>query len=188
MTKMSAIQTRLYTPENLLAMPDNNNVELVNGELVEKPVSALSAFVEVKMSRKLDAFCETHSAGIVLSSTNGIQCFPDKPRKVRRPDVSVYKKGRFTREHLLEGFVSIAPDVAVEVVSTNDEFAELTEKVEEYLAAGVPLIWVIDPENEIHRKDGSVTKVHKSDKLSGEDVLPGFTCRLGDLFPDESIF
>jgi Uma2 family endonuclease len=147
--------------------------------------------VEVNISSRLHAFCEAHKFGVVLSSTNGIQCFPDQPRKVRKPDVSVYKKGRFTREHLMEGFVSIAPDLAVEVVSSNDEFAELIEKIEEYLATGVPLIWVIDPENEIafiHRKDGTVTKLHKSDDLSGEDVLPGFACRLGDLFPDASMF
>jgi Uma2 family endonuclease len=63
---------------------------------------------------------------------------------------------------------------------------EITEKVEEYLAAGVSLVWVIDPENEIvyvHRKDGSVTKLHSNDELSGEDIIPGFACKLMDLFP-----
>ena len=59
--------------------------------------------------------------------------------------------------------------------------------MEEYLAAGIPLVWVIDPENEIvyiHRADGSVTKLHKNDELSGETTLPGFTCKVADLFPD----
>jgi Uma2 family endonuclease len=82
--------------------------------------------------------------------------------------------------------LSIAPDLAVEVVSSRDEFAEVTEKVEEYLAAGIPLVWVIDPENQIvyvHRKDGSVTKLHKNDELFGEDILPGFTCKVAELFP-----
>lgn len=185
-TNMSTVQAKIYSPADLLAMPDSNNIELVDGNLVEKPVSALSAYVEVKMSRKLDAFCEAHGSGIVLSSTNGIQCFPDSPQRVRKPDVSVFKKERFTREHLLEGFVSIAPDLAVEVLSTHDEVIDLYEKIEEYLAAGVALVWVIDPVNQIvniHRRDGTVTKLHKHDDLSGEDVLPGFHCNIAELCP-----
>lgn len=184
---MSTVQTRTYTPADLLAMPDSNGVELVHGNLVEKPVSALSAFVETKVSTRLENFCAAHKTAVVLSSTNGIQCFPDAPNKVRKPDFSVFKKERFTREHLMEGFVSIAPDLAVEVVSTHDEVAELNEKIEEYLAAGIPLVWVIDPETEIviiHRKDGSVTKLHRNDELTGEDILPGFHCKVAELFPD----
>lgn len=183
---MSTVAARKYTPADLLAMPDNKGLELVDGEVVEKPVSALSAYVEVKICRKLDSYCEAKDFGVVLSSTNGIQCFHDAPNKVRRPDVSVYKKERFTREHMLEGWVSIAPDLAVEVISTNDEAAELNEKVEDYLDAGIPLVWVIDPENEIamiHRQDGSVAKLHKNDELSGENILPDFTCKIGELFP-----
>jgi len=184
---MATVESKTYTPADLLAMPDSNNIELVNGELVEKPMSALSAFVEARMLFKLVGFCDAKKTAVVLSATNGIQCFPDEPRKVRKPDVSVFKNERFTREHMQEGFVSIAPDLAVEVISTNDEFIEITEKIEEYLAAGIPLVWVIDPANKIayiHRKDGSVTKLHKNDELDGEDVLPGFKCRLADLFPE----
>jgi Uma2 family endonuclease len=186
---MSSVQSRTYTPADLLAMPDSNNIELVNGDLVEKSVSALSAFVEARIVLKLGNFCDSHKTALVFSSANGIQCFPDEPNRVRKPDASVFKKDRFTREHLMEGFVSIAPDLAVEVVSSHDEFAEVIEKVEEYLAAGIPLVWVIDPENEIviiHRKDGSVAKLHKNDELSGENILPGFTCEVAELFPDAS--
>lgn len=183
---MATVEKKTYTPADLLAMPDSNNIELVNGELVEKPVSALSAFVEAKVWRKLDAYCEAHNVAVVLSSTNGIQCFPDEPRKIRKPDITVFNKERFTREEWLERFVSIAPDLAVEVISHNDKFAEITKKIEEYLAAGVLLVWVIDPVNKIayiHRKDGSVTKLHKNDELDGEDVLRGFTSKLADLLP-----
>jgi Uma2 family endonuclease len=187
MTEMSTVQTRIYTPADLLAMPDANNVELVQGNLVEKPVSVLSSIVEIRLGRRLDTHCEAHKLGVVMSSTNGIQCFPDEPRKVRKPDISFVKRERFSIEHLNEGFLSIPPDLAVEIVSSNDEVSELNEKVEEYLAADIPLVWVIDPENQIviiHRKDGSVTKLHKNDKLSGEDIIPGFTCQVAALFPD----
>ncbi|MBI2805462.1 MAG: Uma2 family endonuclease [Planctomycetes bacterium] len=183
---MSTLQIKAHTPADLLAMPDATGVELVDGNLVEKPVSVLSSIVEIRTSRRLDAFCEAHNLAIVMSSTNGIRCFPDDPNRVRKPDISVVRRERFSPEHLAEGFLSIAPDLAVEVVSSHDEVADLNEKVEEYLAAGVLLVWIIDPENEIvhiHRKDGSVTKLYKTDGLSGEDVLPGFTCKVAELFP-----
>ena len=184
---MSTVAAKIYTPADLLAMPDNNGIELVNGELVEKPVSVLSALVETKTLLRLGAYCEAHKIGVVLSSTIGIQCFPNQPHKVRKPDISFVRRERFSKEHLTEGFLSIHPDLAIEVISTNDEVAELNEKVEEYLAVGIPLVWIIDPENEIviiHRADGSVTKLHKNDPLSGEDIISGFTCMVAELFPD----
>lgn len=186
MSHKFALEPHSYTPADLLAMPDSSSIELVNGQLVEKPVSALSAFVEAKLLTRIGIFCEAHKTAVVLSSTNGIRCFPNQPLKVRKPDVSVFKTDRFTDEHLLEGFVSIHPDIAVEVVSTNDEYAEVIEKVEEYLAVGVSLVWVIDPENRIvhiYRGDGSVAKLYDTGELTGENVLPGFACTVGELLP-----
>jgi Uma2 family endonuclease len=186
---MATVAARIHTPDDLLKMPDANNIELVNGELVENPVSALSSFVEGNIFAKISSHCAATKTHLAFPSSNGIRCFPDDPNKVRKPDVSVFEKERFTLEHMLEGFVTIAPNLAVEVVSTNDEVAELNEKIEDYLAAGVPLIWVIDPANEIafiHRKDGSVTKLHRNDALTGENILPGFTCKVAELFPDVS--
>ncbi len=183
---MSTVQSQIHTPAELLAMPDANSIELIDGELVEKPVSVLSALVEGKLLMTLGNFCQAHRTGVVLSSTNGIQCFPWDARKVRKPDVSYFKRERFTADHLQEGFVSIPPDLAVEVISFHDEFAEINEKIEDYLSAGIPLIWIIDPENElayIHRIDGTVTKLRKNNDLDGETIIPGFRCKLAELFP-----
>ncbi len=58
-------------------------------------------------------------------------------------------------------------------------------KVEESLEAGVPLVWVISPDAEtvtVHRADGTVTKLHNTDVLTGEVVLPGFQCKISELF------
>jgi Uma2 family endonuclease len=184
---MSTVETPVYSPADLLAMPDSNHIELVDGQLVEKPMSVLSALVEANILTQVKQFCDAHKVALVFPSSNGIQCFPGQPNKVRKPDVSVFKKERFTREHLMEGFISIAPDIAVEVVSSHDEYAEIVEKVEEYLSAGVQLIWIIDPVNEvvhIYRADNSVARLRKNDELTGENVLPGFTCKVADLFPE----
>lgn len=177
----------LYTPEDLLTMPDGKHLELVHGELVEKPMSVLSGLVEARAITLLSNHCEPQRVAVVLGPTTGIRCFPDEPNKVRKPAVSVVKRERFSPKRLVEGFLTIAPDIAVEVVSANDEVGDLNEKVEEYLAAGIPLVWVIDPEAEIafiHRGDGSVTKLHKNDELTGETILPGFHCKVAELFPE----
>lgn len=70
-------------------------------------------------------------------------------------------------------------------MSPNDLADEADAKVEEYLDAGVPLVWVISPKSEtvtVFRSDRSGKKLHDVDELSGENVLPGFRCKLCDLF------
>jgi Uma2 family endonuclease len=184
---MSTVEAkRTYTPQDLLRMPDSVHFELVDGELVERNVSVLSSLVEGLVYNKLQNHSQAHNAGHVWPGTLGLQCFPDAPNKIRKPDSSFVPKERFASEHLAEGFLSIAPDLAVEVVSPGDLAYEVDEKVEEYLAAGVSLVWVINPETrivEVHRKDGSVSKLREVDELTGENVLPGFRCRVAELFP-----
>ena len=184
---MSTVQTKIYTPEDLLAMPDSCGVELVNGNLVEKPVSVLSGLVVARTSRLLDAYCHSHRLGVVLSSSNGLQCFPNDPDNIRKPSLTFVKRERLSQKHLREDFLTIAPDLAVEVVSAHDQASGLNERVEEYVGAGIPLVWVIDPLNEIimiHRGDGSTAKLRRHDRLSGEGIVPGFECTVAELLPE----
>jgi Uma2 family endonuclease len=177
---------REITPAELLARPDAADFELVDGELLERNVSVLSSQVEGIVHNKLFNFSREKDCGEVWPSSNGYQCFPDAPKKVRRPDVSFVRRERFSPEYFREGFLTIHPDLAVEVVSPNDTAYEVDEKVEEYLAAGVSLVWVVNPETrivEVHRKDRTVTKLYENDELSGEDILPGFHCQVASLFP-----
>ena len=176
------------TADDLARMRDGKSYEVVNGQMGPRRASVLASLVEGKAITLLNSYCELQRLGVVLSGSNGFQCF-STPLTVRKPRGSFINRRRFTTNFFHEEFLSIHPDLAVEVVSSHDEFAEVIEKVEEYLAAGIPLVWVIDPENEIviiHRKDGSVTKLHRNDDLTGEDVLPGFTCKVAELFPDAS--
>ena len=58
-------------------------------------------------------------------------------------------------------------------------------KADEYLGAGVPLVWIVNPDTrsiEVLRADGSTARLREAHELSGEVVLPGFTCRVGELF------
>jgi len=185
MSTAVATKTR-YTPEDLLAMPDGKSYELVDGQLVERNMGAKSSWVGGRLLVRLEGFCEEHSLGWVFPADNGFQCFSHKPGLVRKPDVSFVRYGRLPGEMLPEGWIKIPPDLAVEVVSPNDEIEELEEKLDDYQKAGVPLIWVIHPKSRsvmVHRHDGSASRLLESDELSGEDVIPGFRCKVEDFFP-----
>lgn len=97
----------------------------------------------------------------------------------------MHSLGRFamTASQRPTGHGQIAPDLAVEVVSPNDLFEDVSRNVEEYLAAGVRLVWVIDPKAElvfIYRDDESATILTNKGSLDGEDVVPGFLCAIAD--------
>src|SRR5205814_792113 len=110
---------RVYTPEDLLAMPDGDRYELVDGQLLEHEMSAGACRVAARVIRLLESFSSGKKCGLVLTSDTTYQCYADHPGRVRRPDVSFIAAGRLPREQL-EGHVRIAPDLAVEVVSPND--------------------------------------------------------------------
>jgi Uma2 family endonuclease len=183
---MSTVLEKTYTPEDLLAMPDRKSYELVDGQLVERNVSVLSSWVGGQVYHVVDSFVREHQLGWAWGADLGYVCFPDTPGKVRKPDVSFVRKERLPEGLTSEGYLYIPPDLAVEVMSPNDLAYEVDHKVGEYLDAGVPLIWVINPEARtvyIHRRDVSGSVLREQDELSGEDVLPGFCCRVSTLFP-----
>jgi len=175
------------SPEDLLAMPDGERYEVVDGQLVERPMGADSSRIGGRLYRRLDAFCEEHRLGRAWPADCGYQCFPDAPGLVRRPDVSFIRLGRLPGERVPAGPIRIAPDLAAEVLSPDDLDYETDQKIEQYLAAGVPLVWVLNPESRtilIYRADGTIHGLRVQDELSGEDVIPGFRCRVGELFAD----
>ena len=178
------------TPVELLAMPDGGHYELIDGELRGRNISLLSSRVAVSLARRLDVHCEAHNLGWVVDAECGYACFTWKPGRIRRADVSFIRVDRLpAEEQRAQGYVTIPPDLAVEVVSPNDLVGELDEKVEEYLRAGVQLVWVVRPTAravQVFRSDRSESWLWAADELSGEDVLPGFRCKVGDLFPSSS--
>ena len=185
---MSTVATKAkYSPDDLLRMPDGDRYELVNGELVERNMGWDSSWISGNMHGLLYVYCKAHQSGRVVPGEAGYQCFPDDPNKVRKPDVSFIRRGRLPGGKRPKGHCRIAPDLAVEVVSPNDLYDEVEEKVGEYRRAGVRLIWVIHPPTRtvrVHRLDGTVTDLTEADELSGENVIPGFRCAVRELFAD----
>jgi Uma2 family endonuclease len=174
-----------YTPEDLLAMPDGDRYELVDGQLVEVQLSLLSSLVGAKIVSLLVTFCEANDLGWVWGSDLGFRCFPHAPGLLRKPDAAFIRRGRLSDEDLQQGQCRIHPDLAVEVVSPNDLFDEVDRKVAEYLQAGVEMVWVVSLATRliyVHRPDGSILKVREQEELSGENVVPGLRCRVSEVF------
>ena len=185
---MASIGTKSpVTPDKLLSMPDYKHSGFVDGQLVNRSLGANSSRIGGRLYRRLDSFCEEHRLGRAWPADCGYQCFPDAPGLVWRPDVSFIRMGRLPGERVPAGHIRIAPDLAAEVLSPNDLDYETDQKIEQYLAAGVPLVWVLNPESRtilIYRADGTIHGLRVQDELSGEDVIPGFRCRVGEIFAD----
>ena len=183
---MSVVLTeqQRYTPDDLLALPDAERFELVDGQLVERAMGFKSSRIGNRVSYLLTAHSDQHQLGWVLGSDTGYRCFSDDRDKVRKPDVSFVAASRLKADEEPEGFATLAPDLAVEVISPTELFEDVMVKVSEYLDAGVKLVWVIDPATQrvhIYRPDGGTILTAK-DQLDGETVLPGFRCAIADLF------
>jgi Uma2 family endonuclease len=183
---MNLEASAILTPDEFLRMPENKHYELIDGHPVEKHMGHESSFVGGEIRYKLRQYLDAHPGGWALPADAGYRCFPNRPRLVRKPDVSFIRSGRLPDERLPKGDVLMPPDLAVEVVSPNDLYNEVDVKVSEYLSVGVPLVWVVNPETRtacVFRPDGSARRLREDEEIDGGDVLPGFRCRLAEFFP-----
>jgi Uma2 family endonuclease len=186
--------TNLTTAEEFaewVQRPEQANrwFELVRGEVIELPPSVKAhgrvctnvAFaLEVYARRRCKGYVTTNDAGVILARG---------PDTVRGPDVALYADaGRFADLHPKYG--EVPPRLAVEVLSPNDRAKQVTRKITDYLENGVDLVWLIDPEDRtvtVYRRDRGPYLLREADELTGDDVLPGFACRVAEFFylPEE---
>jgi len=182
---MAIAAERIYTPDDLLAMPDGERYDLVNGRLVEREMGSEASWVGGNVFGLVFIWNTKAKCGRLLPADASYQCF-EEPNRVRRPDLSFVLTERLPAGAVPRGHIRVPPDLAVEVVPPNDLYSEVRVKVEEYLRAGVRLVWIVDRDTrsvEVFRADGRLSLLRDADELSGEDVLPEFRCRVGDLFP-----
>jgi len=171
----------LMTAEELLRtrIPDKH-VELVRGVLVvREPPGSLHGLVAMNLGVELGVHVKATGAGSVFAAETGFKIESD-PDTVRAPDVAFVARDRVP-DPLPQGYGGLAPDLVVEVLSPGDRPGEVLAKVADWLTAGCRLVWVIDPLRRlarVYRHDGTETLLSAEDALDGEDVLPGFSCRL----------
>ena len=138
---------RPITPDDLLQMGDEGKgFELVGGELKEWTVSKESSRIAGRICTRLDVFCESRGVGYVFPEGMSYQCFPTDPTRVRRADTSFIALSRMpSATYRDEGHCTTVPDLVVEVISPNDNAEEVAEKIQDWLGAGVKLVWEVYP-------------------------------------------
>jgi Uma2 family endonuclease len=157
--------------------------ELIEGVLVEKAVSNLAALIAIKLSSILDQFVSSRRLGWVLGPDGFLWV---SRTKLRAPDVSFIARdqipgGKFPRE----GYLALAPVLAVEIFSPGDTARELEEKRRDCFSAGTKLFWIIYPERQEAEVSTGLETHHtvgRDGALEGGQVLPGFSLKIADLF------
>jgi Uma2 family endonuclease len=187
---------KLYTREEFVALPRDviQGCELIDGRIVKKHVWDGE---EMGMTPEM----LTHAAVVRLiwlalegsaEKDRPIQVFAEAPfdvgsdrSRTRRPDLAV-AAGNLPTEP--EAVRALLPVMVVEVISPNNMTLGDWDKVEEYLAAGVQLVWLALPPHRtiVALRIDRATVLRSGDIITAEPALPGFSCPISDLFPPPS--
>jgi Uma2 family endonuclease len=159
--------------------------ELVDGVLVEKGMGFRESFLAGVLLSVLWGFVKLRHAGLVTGADGMIRLAPGL---VRIPDVAFVSWSRLPGQRLpTEPIPDLAPDLAVEILSKSNTSGEMARKRREYFAAGVRLVWCVDPEArtvEVYTAPERSILLREEDTLDGGTVLPGFTLSLRELFAE----
>ena len=107
------------------------------------------------------------------------------PDHVRAPDVAFISRPRLERLGEIEGFWPGAPDLVVEVVSPGDTYAEVEDKVFDWLDAGCRMVVVVNARKRavtVYRSPSQIAVLGPTDILDGADVVPGWQLPIAQLF------
>ncbi|MFN7565524.1 MAG: Uma2 family endonuclease [Microcystis sp.] len=185
-TVIKTPETKVWTDAEFMALPDDGNrYELVKGELVNLGNSgALHGYIAIILSAALFALVTSRKLGVLLESSTA---FTMKNGNKRSPDIAFFAKERLQGlEELPTSFLEGGPDLVVEILSPGNTVAEIEDKIAEYFANGTRLLWVISPGQHyvlVYRSGYEPQRLLTSgDFLEGEEVVPGFTFPVADLF------
>ena len=167
------------------AVDDGELYEIVNGKRVIKRMGTYENVLAGELHGHLRDYVRTNCLGRAT-----IEVLFDLPGLTndRRPDVSFVSFERWPESRGIPQTNAwpVVPDLAVEVVSPNDDFRALLGRVSEYFRAGVRMVWLIVPDEEVIYGYTSRTAVRifaRNDELTGDPVLPGFRLPVSGLFP-----
>ncbi len=181
------VTTRLTTVEDLERMTSDEaeRHELYAGVLREvEAMGGRHGEVGVRLIIPLGSWVFGRRLGEVYTEATHFIILRD-PDVVLMPDVAFVRADRLPPVEEREGFMPLAPDLAVEVLSPSNRAREMAEKVELYQRGGVRLVWVVQPRRRavtVYPLGGDPRTLHETDSLEGGEVLPGFRLPVADLF------
>jgi Uma2 family endonuclease len=187
-----AIPERIYTADDLWELShsseyEGKRLELSEGELIEMaPSGGKHGGIAIRYGRFVDEYVEDNALGYTTAAETGYILFKNPTGKdtVRAPDVGFVAAHRLP-DGLPDGFVPLAPDLAVEVVSPTDSADDIQSKLNDYLKYGVRMTVFVYPKSKtvnVHTP-GKTIILTIDDTLDGADVLPGFKLAVRDIFP-----
>jgi Uma2 family endonuclease len=164
---------------------ENRLFELVDGILVEKVMGFYESYLAMRLGRFLLTFVEQHDLGIVAGADGMLRLAPGL---VRIPDVSFVSWARLPQRHIpRQPIPDLVPDLAVEVLSAGNTPREMDQKLQEYFAAGVRLVWYVLPDHQevhIYTAPDQREVITADDNLYGGEVLPEFVLPIRRLLDD----
>ena len=183
---MTTAKQGLLTAEDLLRL-DNKGMkgELIRGVLHERmPAGGRNGEIAAALATEFVIFVRRNRLGRVGGSDTGVLLERD-PDTVREPDVYFISAERLPLDVAVTGYYEVVPDLVTEIMSPSDSMTEFNAKIAMWLEEGARLVLAIFPETRtarVHRPNGSTSELTYDGTLDGEDVLPGFSCRLQDIF------
>ena len=183
-------EPQLMTTDQLLALPDDGvERELIRGQLRERPMTRRSyrhSRAEATVAKVLGQWLsqQPEPRGQVLSGEAGF-------RIRQNPDTAVgidvaYISAETARAHPEDvPFIDGVPVLAVEILSPSDKQEDILDKVRDYLAAGVPLVWVLEPVFRtvcVYRPSAQPVLFNADQEIAAEPRLPGLRVRVAELF------
>jgi len=160
-------------------------LELIKGELHEVTVTIRHTARAMHMGHLFQTWNDTARAGSVLGDAGFT--LERSPDTVRAPDVCFIRKGRLSGVNTRRGYPEMAPDLVVEVRSPNDTWADLRRKAEQFIERGTQLVVIVEPDKHIEliRPGQPPHRLQLDDVFEAADIMPGFSCRVRDFFPEE---
>jgi Uma2 family endonuclease len=183
------IAQRLVTAEDLAALAARDDgqarYELIAGELaVMSPAKPRHGRIIGRFTSALGPFVLDRSLGEVFGAETGF-LLGRHPDTVRAPDVAFVRRERVLAVGDTDDWWPGAPDLAVEVLSPDDTYSEVRQKVGLWLGAGARMVLVVDPRRrvvEVHRAATPLRELTEADVLEGEEVVPGWSLPVARLF------
>lgn len=174
----------LMTGEALEAMGDIGSCELIDGKIVPmSPTGGEHGRIELHLGSALHVFIQQRHLGWVLTGEVGIYTRRD-PDRVRGADI-VFLSRQNWPDGPPGGFLDHAPDLVVDIMSPNDRWQEIRQKISEYFTIGVHWVWIVEPDNRavvVFHSATDLQQFGETESIKGEGLLEGFTLEVGRLF------